>query len=185
VESSDPYGAGVLFVSQSMAHKFNCHDLVDLLLEMLVETEVPALPNMPLEQAVAPVDHLIRQLDTHPVLFELVNALVEVAAISPPAAPNCQRLLRSAMWLALRVDQATGSASVLKVLESATPGASLRAEEWPRHEFFAAILALTYLGSGDAHGELTALLYAARDLGHHDLAPIVEWYLDYYHHTPI
>jgi hypothetical protein len=184
IDDSDPFGVGALFLGQSMAHKFDCVEPVHGLFCDLLAIETPHLPSIPVGDAVAPVDELLDRIELEPALVELVHALLRLGAGTPPTTAVPERLYRSVLWTAMRHDPAATTPEVLQILRDATPGARPRSDRWPPHEFFAAVMVLVYLGGEAARTELTELLEAARDLGHHDLAPILEWYLDHRHSAP-
>jgi hypothetical protein len=88
------------------------------------------------------------------------------------------------LWLMMRHDGARTTPEVVRMLREATPGTGPRRSPWPRHEFFATLLVLVYLGGPEVRDELTELLAAAEELGYHDLAPVLAWYLDHPHSAP-
>lgn len=184
IDGSDPFGVGALFLGQSLANRFGCQEAVTRLFQRLLEIETPQFPNELLEDVIAPLDQLLSDIGPVPGMLELVEALFRLATHTPPRTDHAQRLYRAVLWTALRQDPAGVTPQVLQIMRDATPGAQLRAAEWPRHEFFAAVLALVYLGGSVARSELTDLLEAARDLGYHDLAPVLEWYLDHPYSAP-
>ncbi len=184
IDSSDPFGVGALFLGQSMANKFGCHDQVAQLFANLVLIETTQLPNEPIDSVLTPIDQLLDEIEPEPGLLELVDALLRLGAHTPPRTDQAERLYRTAMWMMMRHDPPGTTPEVLQIMRDSTPGARLGASEWPRHEFFAAVLVLVYLGGSEARQELTDLLRAAQDLGYHDLAPVLEWYLDHPHSAP-
>jgi hypothetical protein len=184
IDESDPFGVGALFLCQSMAHRFNCADLVEELLTDLLAVDTPQLPDVPAEMALAPVDDLLDRLEQEPALIELVGALLRFGVGNPPTTEVSERLYRAVLWIMLRHDRATAMPEVLQILRDGTPGGRIGATQWPGHEFFAAVTLLLYLGDADGRRELHELLEAARDLDHHDLAPVLEWYLDHHHSAP-
>ena len=184
LDRSDAYAIGALFVGQSMAHKFNCEAEVDTVLDALVEIETPQLPSEDPGQVLAPVDELLNWIEGEPALFELVRALFELGAETPPRTERAQQLYRAALWTVMRHDPAATTPKVLAMLGEATPGARFQSKTWPSHEFFACVLVLIYLGGEAARGELQELVTAARDLDYHALVPVLEWYLDHSHSVP-
>ena len=184
LDRSDPFGVGALFVSQSMAHKFNCETEVDALLFDLLAIETPQLPSEPPHEVLGPIDQLLNWIEREPALLELVRALLQLGAETPPRTDRAQRLYRAVLWTMMRHDPETTTPEILKVMRNSTPGARLRARTWPPHEFFASVLLLVYFGGSDARRELTDLVVAAGELGYHALAPILEWYLDHHQSAP-
>lgn len=184
LDQSDAYGAGALFLGQSMAHRFNCQPDVDAILARLLAIETPQLPSEDPAQVLAPIDSLLNWIEQEPALFELVRALFALGAETPPRTGEAQRLYRAVVWVMMRQDPAASTGDVLAMLREATPGARFRARSWPPHEFFACLLVLVYLGGGEARRELTELVEAARDLGYHALAPVLEWHLDHHPSVP-
>lgn len=185
IESTDPFGAAALFIAQSMAERFDCHAPVQDLLAHLLTLETPQLPNEPIEAVLGPIDHLLDRIEPEPGLVELVEALLLLAVHTPPqAGGRAERLFRSVLWTMMRHAPALAGPQVLQILRDATPGRRPDATVWPSHEFFAAALVLVYLGGADARRELTDLMHAAQDLGYHDLAPVLDWYLDHPHSAP-
>lgn len=183
-DPADPYGAAVLFLSQSLAHKFNCQQRVDDLLDALLELDPPLLPDARLEEVLPPIDALLDRVETDGPLIELVGALLRLGSHTQPTTARTQQLYRAVLWTALRHDPHRNTPRVVALLRRATPGARFQAPDWPRHEFFAIVLVLIYLGGPEARRELVELQAAAGDLGYHDLAPILAWYLDHRHQVP-
>ena len=184
LDQSDAYGVGALFVSQSMAHKFNCQADVDAVLSRLLTIDTPQLPSEDSGRVLAPVDALLNWIEDEPALFELVRALFGLGAETPPRTETAERLYRAVVWVMMRQDPEATTDAVLAMLREATPGARFRGTSWPPHEFFACLVVLVYLGGPAARTELTELVEAARELGYHDLAPVLEWYLDHHHTVP-
>jgi hypothetical protein len=184
IDSSDPFGVGALFLGQSLANKFECHDQVHRLYSRMLEIDTPRFPNEPIESVLTPIDRLLDEVEPEPGMIELVEALVRLGAHSPPRTAQAQRLYCTALWMTMRYDPVRATPEVLEIMRDATPGARPRPSDWPGHEFFSAVLVLVYLGGPGARRELTDLLQAAQDLGYHDLAPILEWYLDHPHSAP-
>jgi len=178
IEPSDRFGASAIFVAQSMAQKYGPLPEIDRLLEMLVDTETPRGPDVPTDRALLNVDRLIDWVEYFPHLFDLIDSFLDLAVVGPPTHPVSQRLFRSVMWVSMRKSPGRALSKVLEIFRNATPGATFRADQWPPHEFFAALTVLVYLGGDNARWELQELLDAAKELGHHDLAPILDWYLD-------
>ncbi|MDH3679753.1 MAG: hypothetical protein OEV40_07370 [Acidimicrobiia bacterium] len=183
-DPTDPYGAAVLFLSQSLAHKFHCQEQVDQLLDALLQLDPPQLPDARLDDVLVPIDALLDRIEADDPLIELVGALLRLGSHTQPTTARSQRLYRAVLWTALRHDPDRNTARVISMLQGATPGARFQASDWPRHEFFAIVLVLIYLGGPEARRELVELQAAARDLGYHDLAPILAWYLDHRHRVP-
>lgn len=175
---------GVLFVSQSMAHRFNCGDDVDMLFDALLTLDIPQTPNEPLPHVLAPIDELLERIKPNPALIELIRALVELGTTTPPRTATAERLYRAVLWVMMRHDPLKTTPEVLTALHAATPGERLPATSWPSHEFFAIVVLLVYLGGHEARGELIELLRAARDLDYLALALVLEWYLDHGHSAP-
>ncbi len=184
IDDSDPFGVGALFLSQSMAHKFDCRDQVETLLRDLLALPVPQLPDTEIQEILAPIDALLDRIEPEPALVELVHALLELGAGTPPRTAVSEQLYRAVMWTMMRHDKKSITPEVLSILRAATPGAPSQAPDWPRQEFFSTVLVLIYLGGPEARQELVELLDAARDLAYHDLAHVLEWYLDHYHRVP-
>lgn len=184
IDQSDPFGVGALFLAQSMAHRFDCEDQVRFLLRDLLELVTPRLPNEDSATAMRPIDELLDRVEAEPGSLELIEALLDLGTNTPPRTPVSEQLYRSVMWTAMRNDPAIRTPHLLEIVRAATPGARLQDREWPRHEFFSTVLVLVYLGGQGPRIELTELLEAARDLGYHDLAPVLEWYLDHDHDIP-
>ena len=184
LDQSDAYGAGALFVGQSMAHKFNCQADVDAVLSRLLTIETPQLPSEDSGRVLAPIDALLNWIEDEPALFELVRALFGLGVETPPRTETAERLYRAVVWVMMRHDPEATTDAVLAMLREATPGARFRRTSWPPHEFFACLVVLVYLGDPAARAELTELVEAARELGYHDLAPVLEWYLDHHHTVP-
>ena len=170
-----------MFLSQSMAHKFNCVEQVERLLGDLLAIETPRLPNLPVDAVLGPIDDLLDRLEREPALIELIRALLQLATTTSPTTAVSERLYRSVLWIMTRYDPEATLPDVLHILRQATPGARASSGRWPGHEFFAAVMVLVYLGGDGPRAELGELLEAARDLGHHDLAPVLEWHLDHRH----
>ena len=183
IDRSDPFGMGALFVSQSMAHRFNCIADVDLLFGALLALEVPQAPNETLDEVLVPIDELLLRIKPNPALIELVRALVELGTTTPPSTPVAERLYRAVLWVMMRHDPHKTTPEVLRALREATPG-GLPATSWPSHEFFAIVVLLVYMGGPTARRELMELLGAARDLDYLALALVLEWYLDHDHSAP-
>lgn len=184
IDESDPYGVGALFLAQSLAHKYECEAEVAELLDELLELEIPLLPNADVVAIVAPIDALLDRIEGAPMLIELVHALLRLGIHTPPRTDISERLFRSVLWTMLRNDRDGVTPDVLELLRASTPGARFQAPDWPRHEFFSTVVSLVYLGGPGARAELDELLDAARDLDYHDLAPVLEWYLDHEHAAP-
>ncbi len=184
IDGSDPFGVGALFLGQSLANRFECHPEVERLFLRLIDIDTPQFPNEPLGEIVTPIDQLLAEIAPVPGMLELVEALFRLGAHTPPRTEQAQRLYRAVLWTVMRHDPAGATPDVLQIMRDATPGARVRAAEWPHHEFFASVLVLVYLGGAEARRELIDLLQAARDLGYHDLAPVLEWYLDHPHSAP-
>ncbi len=184
IDSSDPFGVGALFLGTSLANKFGCRTEVDWLFSRLFEIETPQLPNESIDLVLAPIDRLLDEAEPSVWLLELIEALVRLGVHTPPTTPQAQHLFRVSLWITMRHDPHSASPVVLQILRDATPGARSGASQWPPHEFFSAVMVLVYLGGADARRELWELLAAARDLGYHDLAPVLEWYLDHQHSAP-
>lgn len=184
IDSSDPFGVGALFLGQSMANKFNCHHQVERLFSRLFAIDTPQLPNEPIGSVLIPIDGLLDDIEPEPGLLELVEALLRLGSHTPPRTGQAQRLYRAVLWIMMRHDPVRITPEALQIMRDSTPGARSRATEWPGHEFFAAVLVLVYLGGAEARRELTDLLQAAQDLGYHDLAPVLAWYLDHPHSAP-
>jgi len=184
IEDSDPFGVGALFLSRSMAHRFDCSDDVEQLLGALLDLPIPVMPDLDIDDVVTPIDALLARLEEAPALVELVGELLRLGAHTPPRTEVSEQLYRSVMWTMMRYDPGSVTHAVLDILRTATPGARYHASDWPRHEFFSTVLVLVYLGGPTARTELNELLAAARDLAYHDLAPVLEWYLDHHHVIP-
>lgn len=184
IDDSDPFGVGALFVSQSMAHRFNCEREVSALLAELLALETPQLPCLDASSVLAPIDELLDRIELEPALVDLVHALLRLGVHTPPRTAVSERLFRAVLWVMMRHDPDGVTPEVLELLRASTPGARYQAPDWPRHEFFSTVVLLVYLGDADARRELGELLAAARDLAYHDLAPVLEWYLDHHHTIP-
>lgn len=184
IDETDPFGVGALFVSQAMAHRFDCESDVESLLEDLLALDTPKLPDVAATDVVGPIDRLLDRIEEAPVLLELVHALLKLGAETPPRSEVSQQLYRAVMWTMMRHDPERLTPEVLEILRLATPGARFQATDWPRHEFFSTVLVLIYLGGTEARSEMNELLEAAKDLDYHDLAPVLEWYLDHRHAVP-
>lgn len=184
IDDSDPFGVAALFLSRSMAHRFDCEDEVEQVLSSLLELPVPVLPDLDIDDVVAPIDALLTRLENAPALVELVHELLRLGAHTPPRTDVSEQLYRAVVWTMMRYDPPSVTSEVLEILRTATPGARYQASDWPRHEFFSTVLVLVYLGGPAARAELNELLAAARDLAYHDLAPVLEWYLDHHHAIP-
>ncbi len=184
IDEGDPFGVGALFIAQSLAHRFGCGSEVDDLLVALLELEIPLLPDADVATVVEPIDALLDRVEGDPILVELLQALLRFAIHTPPRTPVSERLFRSVLWTVLRHDRNASTPDVLELLRASTPGSRFQAPDWPRHEFFSTVVALVYLGGPTARAELDELVAAARDLDYHDLAPILEWYLDHEHVAP-
>ena len=184
IDEMDPFGVGALFLGQSMAHHFGCDDAVRALFAELIALEVPQLPSVPAAEAVGPVDEVLDRIEPQPGLLELVEAVLLLGVDTPPTTAVSQRLFRAVAWTLMRHDPGTATPIVLRVLREATPGSRHHSRTWPRHEFFASLLVLVYLGGNEARSELEELLAVARELRYDDLAPVLEWYLDHHHAAP-
>ncbi len=172
-----------MFMAQSMAHRFDCGPQVSRLLADLLALPTPILPGENTAEVVEPIDRLLDWIEVEPGSLELVEALAELGVETPPKTPTSETLYRSVMWTVMRRDPAVYTPTLLAALSNATPGAGPRSTEWPRHEFFSSVLVLLYLGGAEGRRELVELTDAARDLGYHDLVPVLEFYLDH-HHAP-
>lgn len=175
---------GALFISQSMAHRFDCDEEVRGLLGELLALEIPLLPDADVVAVLDPIDALLDRIEAAPALLELVGALLRHGANIPPTTAVSERLYRAVLWTMMRHDPERVTPEALAMLRAATPGARFQARDWPRHEFFSTVVVLVYLGGAEARRELDELLQAARDLDYHDLAPVLEWYLDHRHTVP-
>jgi len=184
LDPSDAFGAGVLFVAQSMAHRFNCQVEVDALLDGLIAIETPQLPGRVPHEVLRPIDQLLHDVSAEPALVELVRALLHLGVDTPPRSGSAQRLYRAVLWTMMRHDPAATTPEVLKIMRNSTPGARGRAAVWPPHEFFASALLVVYLGDEHARRELIDLAVAARELGYHALAPILDLFLDHRNAVP-
>jgi hypothetical protein len=184
IDDSDPFGVGALFLAQSVAHKFTCEPEVRELLSDLLSLEIPLLPDADVVAVVEPIDAVVDRIEHDPVLVELTHALLRLGTHTPARTAVSERLFRSVLWTMLRHDRDGVTPDVLALLRASTPGARFQAPDWPRHEFFSTVVALVYLGGADARAELDELVVAARDLDYHDLAPVLEWYLDHEHIAP-
>jgi hypothetical protein len=184
LDCSDPFGVGALFLAEAMASRFDCQEQVQDLFADLLAIETPRLPNDPIEVVLAPIDNLLDHLEVEPAFLELVAAVLRLGCHSPPRTEQAEQLYRAAMWTMMRHDPAATTPIVLQIMREATPATKPLHPGWPRHEFFSSILVLLYLGGPQARHELMDLLAAARDLGYHDLAPVLDWYLDHSHSAP-
>lgn len=184
IDDTDPFGVGALFIAQSLAHRFGGAAQVDEFLAALLELEVPLLPDADVATVVEPIDALLNRFEGQELLVELLNALLRFGTHTPPRTAVSERLFRSVLWTVLRHDRDGNTPEVLELLRASTPGSRFQAPDWPRHEFFSTLVALVYLGGPDARAELDELVAAARDLHYHDLAPVLEWYLDHEHVAP-
>ena len=184
LDNSDPFGLAASFLALSLANEFGNHRQLESLFARLQPLEVPRLPNEPLEPFLLPIDRLLDEIEPEPGLLELISALVRMGSHTPPASESAQRLYRALLWVLMRHDPVGSTPTVLQIMRDATPGARPGAAEWPGHEFFAAVLVLVHLGGVDARAELIELLRAAQDLGYHDLAPVLAWYLDHPNSAP-
>lgn len=183
IDDSDPFGVAALFMAQSMAHRFDCEPQVSQLLADLLALPTPILPGENAAEVVEPIDRLLDWIEAEPGSLELVEALAELGVETPPNTPTSEQLYRSVMWTVMRRNPVVHTPTLLMALSNATPGARTKSTAWPRHEFFSAVLVLLYLGGDDGRRELVELTDAARDLGYHDLVPVLEFYLDH-HHSP-
>ncbi|MEZ5409733.1 MAG: hypothetical protein R2761_17020 [Acidimicrobiales bacterium] len=167
-----------------MGDRFDCRPDVRQLLASLHAIDTPQLPNEPIDVVLAPIDQLLDQIEDTPVLIELVAAIVRLAHDVAPRTAPAEGLLRAAMWTMMRHDPVAATPELLELLRRATPATRPHVSSWPSAGFFAPLLVLVYLGGADARRELTDLLVAARELGYHDLAPVLDWYLDHTHTAP-
>lgn len=185
IDRTDPFGVAALFIAQTMANKFGCRAQVQELLAGLLDIDTPNLPNEPISAVLDPIDHLLDRIEPEPGLMELVEALLVLGTHTPPrSGGQAERLYRAVLWTMMRQDPAGTIPHVVQILHDTTPARGPAATVWPGHEFFAAALVLVYLGGADARRELTDLLHAAQDLGYHDLAPVLDWFLDHPHSVP-
>lgn len=178
IDTSDPFGVASSFLVQSMANQFTCHDQLLRLLNGMTGLETPLAPGDDSRAVLAQIDNLLALIEPEPGSIELVEALLRLGSEFPPQTPSAQRLFRSVLWVAMRHDPMAATPTVLQIMRDATPGARSPGSAWPGHDFFASVLVLACLGGPGARGELRELLRAAQDLGYHDLAPVIEWFLD-------
>ena len=184
IDDRDPFGAGVKFVCQALGHRLSCQPWVNGVVAELLAVEVPLHPGLEIAEALGPVDRVLDRTDDEPLLLDLLLTIIRLAVDTPPLGERGAGVLRAAMWLAMRHDPDSALPEVIAVLRAATPGARRSAGAWPGPEFFASVTVLVYLGPRLARAELTELLAAARDLGYHDLAPVLEWHLDHSYSVP-
>lgn len=184
IDDSDMYGVAALFLAQSMGHKFDCEESVDRLMGELVALSTPSSPAESVVDVLAPIDDLLDRIEGDTGPLELLEALSQLGANSPPRTEVAQRLYRAVLWTLMRHDPAATTPTVIAIVRDATPGGRVAAGSWPPHEFFAAALLLVYLGGTAARHELSDLLAAARDLDVPDLAYVLDWYLDHQHSIP-
>lgn len=181
---ADPFALGAAFLAEAMGDRFGCQDEVRQLLAALYQIETPQLPNEPIDVVLAPIDELLDWIEETPALLELVAAILRLAFEVSPRTSAAERLHRAAMWTMMRHDPTEATPQVLELLRRETPATRPQMSSWPSAGFFAPLLVLVYLGGAAARFELTELLMAARDLGYHDLAPVLDWYLDHSHIAP-
>lgn len=184
LDRSDPFVAGALYLAEAVGERFACSAQVHELFDELLALEIPRLPSEPVEAVLVPIDRLLDQMEPEPALVELTGAVVRLACDIPPRSDQAERLHRSAMWAVMRLDPTSATTEVLELLRRSTPDSRPQAGEWPDACFFSCLLVLVYLGGAAARRELSELLAAARDLGYHDLAPVLDWYLDHSHTAP-
>lgn len=184
IDDTDMYGVAALFLAQSLGHKFDCEESVDQLMAELVAIDTPSSPSEAIGDVLAPIDQLLDRIEGQTGPLELLEALNQLGANSPPRSDVAERLYRSVMWTLMRHDPTTTTPTVISIMRDATPGGRISARSWPPHEFFATALLLLYLGGTVARHELGDLLAAARDLDVPDLAFVLEWYLDHQHSIP-
>lgn len=184
IDENDMYGVAALFLAQSLGHKFDCEESVDQLMAELVTIETPISPGESIVDVLAPIDGLLDRIEGETGPIELLEALIQLGANSPPRSEVAERLYRSVLWALMRHDPVTTTPLVISIMRDATPGGRIAAQSWPPHEFFATALLLVYLGGAISRHELSDLLAAARDLEVPDLAFVLEWYLDHQHSVP-
>lgn len=184
IDDSDMYGVAALFLAQSLGHKFDCEESVEELMAELVAIETPLSPSEQIADVLAPIDELLDRIEGEAGPLELLEALSQLGANSPPSSAVAERLYRAVLWALMRYDPVSTTPTVISIMRDATPGGRVAAGSWPPHEFFAAALVLVYLGGAIARHELGDLLNAARDLDLPDLAFVLDWYLDHQHSVP-